>query len=441
MSAAKRGPHAVDPDAADALDTQRRDEILDTASSVFASSGLRTTLQEIAEASGIQPGSLYHHFESKEAIVIELVKRYHADLDRQADVALKELRESAPGDLPARITAFSTAIAECAARHSAAVQFSFYDPPVSAGHELVLLVARAPTATERAMLKTLEVGHAAGFLRDDIDLGMLSHRLTQTMLHVGLGLYHRYRSVDRVADHLCSMVLFGVATRAPRDSLLDGSKAMRAVEEVMRSWDDGSVSEVSDRSALIKAVARTEFGRRGYEATTVRDIAGAAQMSTGSVYREIGSKEELLVSIMRSFSEKVVAGWDAALTSTSTSVEKLDAVAWLQINVLERFHDEFKIQLAWLRQSPPDTPDMAWSFPGLLQRLKVMLRDGARAGELKIEGPSTELTARSIVDLTWVPEGILRTYGRRTALVHVRDTMLRGAAKRGATSKALRSHS
>jgi len=31
------------------------------------------------------------------------------------------------------------------------------------------------------------------------------------------------------------------------------------------------------------------------------------------------------------------------------SVEKLDAVAWLQINVLDRFQDEFKIQLAWLR--------------------------------------------------------------------------------------------
>ena len=153
-------------------------------------------------------------------------------------------------------------------------------------------------------------------------------------------------------------------------------------------------------------------------------------MSTGSVYREIGSKEELLVSIMRSFSEKVVAGWDAAFNSSATSVQRLDAVAWLQINVLEQFHDEFKIQLAWLRQSPPDTPDMAWSFPSLLQRLKAMLKEGARAGELKIDGPSTELTARSIVDLTWVPEGILRSYGKRTALLHVRDTMLRGAAKR-----------
>ena len=429
MSAAKRGPSGVDAEPLDALDTQRRHEILDAASSVFATSGLRTTLQEIAEASGIQPGSLYHHFESKEAIIVELVKRYHVDLDRQAEIALKELRESDPGDIVDRITSFSTAIAQCAVRHSAAVQFSFYDPPLSAGHELVRLAARAPTATEKAMLKTLEAGHAAGLLRDDVELQMLSHRLTQTMLHVGLGLYHRYRSVDRVAEHLCDMVLYGVATRAPRDSQLDGSKAMQAVEKVMLSWDPSPVSE-SDRSALIRAVARTEFGRRGYEATTVRDIAGAAHMSTGSVYREIGSKEELLVSIMRSFSEKVVAGWDAAFNSSATSVQRLDAVAWLQINVLEQFHDEFKIQLAWLRQSPPDTPDMAWSFPSLLQRLKAMLKDGARAGELKIDGPSTELTARSIVDLTWVPEGILRSYGKRTALLHVRDTMLRGAAKR-----------
>ncbi len=96
MSAAKPRPHAVDADSMDALDTQRRDEILDTASGVFASSGLRTTLQEIAEASGIQPGSLYHHFESKEAIVVELVKRYHADLDRQAEIALKDAPRECP---------------------------------------------------------------------------------------------------------------------------------------------------------------------------------------------------------------------------------------------------------------------------------------------------------------------------------------------------------
>ena len=215
---------------------------------------------------------------------------------------------------------------------------------------------------QKAMLKTLRAGRASGFLRGDIELPLLADRLSQTMLHIGLGLFHRYRDVDRVARHLCSMLLEGVATRFPGDEDLDESAAMQAVEDVMRTWEDGQPSE-ADRSSLIRSVARTEFGRRGYEVTTIRDIASAAGMSTGSVYREIGSKEELLVAIMRSFSEKVVAGWDAALTSSATSVEKLDAVAWLQINVLDRFHDEFKIQLAWLRQSPPDTPDMAWSFP------------------------------------------------------------------------------
>ena len=39
----------------------RRTEILQTAASLIASSGLRTSLQEIADAAGILPGSLYHH--------------------------------------------------------------------------------------------------------------------------------------------------------------------------------------------------------------------------------------------------------------------------------------------------------------------------------------------------------------------------------------------
>lgn len=244
------------------LDSQRRDEILDAASEVFGSSGLRATLEEIAEASGIQPGSLYHHFDSKEAIVVELVKRYHADLDRLAEIAVKELRESPPSGVRERIVTYCSAIARCAARHGAAVQFTFYEPPVSAGHELVELAARAPTAMQKAMLKTLRAGRASGFLRDDIELPLLADRLTQTMLHIGLGLFHRYQDVDRVAHHLCAMVLEGVATYFPRDDDLDGSRAMQAVEDVMRTWDDGEASE-ADRSSLIRSVARSEFGGAG----------------------------------------------------------------------------------------------------------------------------------------------------------------------------------
>src|SRR5258705_5914914 len=77
-----------------AADATRRTEILQTANSVIATSGLRSSLQQIADAAGILAGSLYHHFESQEAILVELIRRYHADLDRIGDIALERLDET-----------------------------------------------------------------------------------------------------------------------------------------------------------------------------------------------------------------------------------------------------------------------------------------------------------------------------------------------------------
>jgi AcrR family transcriptional regulator len=55
----------------------RRDEIVELAGSMFAERGFAgTTVREIAEAAGILSGSLYHHFDSKEAIVDELLSTF-----------------------------------------------------------------------------------------------------------------------------------------------------------------------------------------------------------------------------------------------------------------------------------------------------------------------------------------------------------------------------
>ena len=410
--------------------TIRRDEILETASQLFASRGLRTSLQEIADACGIKPGSLYHHFESKEAIVVELIQRYQADLERIAQAAVAGLGRSSPASAADSLVEFSKAVAQSAARHSAAVQFTFYEPPAGATDELVQLAKQAPTATSAAMLDMLQLGTSEGFIRSGLDLPVVADRMCQTMLHVGLGLFHRY-SADRVATMLCSMMLQGIAARSPRNTDLDRSNALVAVRQVIDQWQAEADPAPGDRAAMIRAIARSEFGRRGYEVTTVRDIAAAAGLGTGSVYRVIGSKEDLLASIMRSFAEKTVAGWDAVLSSDSTIVEKLDAVAWLQINVIDTFYDEFRIQLAWLRQVPPEIPRFGWSFPALLRRLKAELAEGARSGELQIDSPSAELTARCVVELTWIPHNIIRDIGKRKALNHARDTVLRGVAKRG----------
>lgn len=55
----------------------RREELLSLAAEMFAERGLRaTTVRDIADAAGILSGSLYHHFDSKEAIVDELLRDF-----------------------------------------------------------------------------------------------------------------------------------------------------------------------------------------------------------------------------------------------------------------------------------------------------------------------------------------------------------------------------
>src|ERR1700753_3548624 len=98
-------------------DGTRRTEILQTAASLIASSGLRTSLQEIADAAGILPGSLYHHFESKEAILVELVRRYYADLERIGEIAQERLDKPDSRPVADEIFEVGFALARCGVPH------------------------------------------------------------------------------------------------------------------------------------------------------------------------------------------------------------------------------------------------------------------------------------------------------------------------------------
>ncbi|WP_102420137.1 TetR/AcrR family transcriptional regulator [Mycobacterium sp. 4858] len=407
----------------------RRTEILTTAATLIAQSGLRTSLQEIADAAGILPGSLYHHFESKEAILIELIRRYQDDLDRIGRAAQAKLDKPDPRPVPEQIVELGSAIADCAVRHRAALQMSFYEGP-STDPELMKLTRQRPAAIQEAMLQTLRAGRWSGYIKSDIDLPTLSDRICQTMLQVGLDVMRHKSPADQVAALLCRIMLEGLATRPPTDSALDGSPAFAAAGAVIDTWSDDSDADPDDKAAHVRAVARTEFGRKGYEATTIRDIASAAGLGTGTVYRVIGSKDELLASIMESFGRKVEAGWVGVLRSDATPIEKLDALSWVNVNALDRFSDEFRIQLAWMRQSPPDTPNPGWLYATRLRQMKTLLSEGIRSGEITIDAASTAMLARCVIALQWIPENILAEVGKRAALVHVRDTVLRGVAVR-----------
>lgn len=93
--------------ASEASKSARRNELLALAAGLFAERGLRaTTVRDIADAAGILSGSLYHHFDSKEAMVDEILRGFLDDL-------FGRYREIVAAKLSPRDTLEALVIASC----------------------------------------------------------------------------------------------------------------------------------------------------------------------------------------------------------------------------------------------------------------------------------------------------------------------------------------
>ncbi len=434
---------AAPPDEPDPLsrESSRRAEILATAEALIATTGLRTSLQQIASAAGILTGSLYHHFASKEALLIELVRRYHADLTEVGAAGLRRLDSADAGGVEDTIVELAADIARCAVRNRAALQMSFLEAPTESP-ELKGLLSQRPVAIQDAMVQTLRAGRWSGYLRADLDLAPLADRICQSMLHVGLDVIRCDAPADDVARVLCQILLHGLAAQPAENRRLDRSAARAAADAALAQWGDSADPVAAERTDQppsdgeakadhIRRSARTVFARKGFELTTIRDIAAEAGLNAATVYRVIGAKDRLLGSIMQAFGDKISAATVAALESDSSTVEKLDAVIWTHINAVLRFPDEWKIQLAWMRHAPPDTQSPAQSFGQRMQDLATLLIQGLDAGDLRVEPrPPLDLLARCVIDVLWVPENLIRDLGAEGALAMARDDVIRGVASR-----------
>jgi AcrR family transcriptional regulator len=408
----------------------RRSQILDAAGEVLAATGyVGTSLKNVADACGILPGSLYHHFDSKEAIAVELLRRYHADLESIATDAQAKIETGGAGVGFDPVTALALAVARCALRHKAAVQISLYEPHTAASAELKTLAAWRSDLITEAMRELLRAAAAEGYLEPGIDTHVLAAQLCVTMLHIGMDRLHRETSADQVATLLCELLFRGLAASRPEPAALDDSAARRSADRAIATWSAPEDDE-PDRVALIRSVARVEFARRGYEATTVRDIAAAAGVGAGGIYRVIESKKALLDSIMESFHTHLSIAYGEVVAAEAGAIEKLDALTWVNLNALDRFELEFHIQRAWLRTSPPDTSVQLVALKRRAWQLGNVLEDGRRDGEIRLGRVRMDRLTACVRDLVWLPQSVVDRIGKRAALGHARATLLRGAATR-----------
>ena len=414
-----------------AVRPRRRDEILRAAAGLFATEGYRSTsMREVAAAAGILAGSLYHHFPSKEAIAVELVEQYHADLDR----AVRDFGPPGAGPVAA-LRAFGLVVAVVSDRNRAALQISMYDAPTAASPALKAVVRAQPASLDGRWRDLIGAASAAEAIDDQVDPRILRHVLRETMPKAGVMVWER-GGPAAFADCVTSVIFDGLAAPQsvpPRQAASPEpggkSAAIRAVTEARARWAAEAEQRQRERPGLILDVARAEFAQRGFEATTVRDIADAAGLSPGNLYRYFESKDAMVATILSEFSDRLLAAYTEVLATGAGAVESIEAICWL----LDQAGRHFSREIDMLKGNGKVLSlDVASHYRDGAQAryalLVSLIENGVATGEVRpVADPA--LIASCVREIMWAPMRSLAPVSTARVREFIRRAILAGAAR------------
>ena len=145
--------------------TDRRQALVTVAAELFARQGFRsTTVRQIAESAGVLSGSLYHHFDSKEASLDSLLTKYFDEL--LANYRQVALRATTP---PEALWQLIEIAVNSLAKHRAAVLVLHNEQRELALSPRFAYLQGFEKEIRALWVRVLESGIAGGDLRDDLD--------------------------------------------------------------------------------------------------------------------------------------------------------------------------------------------------------------------------------------------------------------------------------
>ncbi len=163
------------------------------------------------------------------------------------------------------------------------------------------------------------------------------------------------------------------------------------------------------------AITASLFARKGFRNTTVRDIADAAGILSGSLYHHFDSKESMVDEILSTFQEELFGQYDEILASDADPRTKLERAVLVSFETIDKHPDEvaiFQNDAAYLLTFE------RFAYLGTRNQQSrevwvTLLQGGIDAGVLR-DDLDVELTYRFIRDTVWVAVSWYRPGGRRT---------------------------
>jgi AcrR family transcriptional regulator len=180
-----------------------------------------------------------------------------------------------------------------------------------------------------------------------------------------------------------------------------------------------------DKLERIKRAARKLFGRKGFEATTTREIAATADIGAGTLFLYAGTKEDLLVLIFREEVGRVVTNAFATMPSRPL----LDQVLHLFGSMIALHERDRGLARVFVRELPfveDRRHGVAELVEAQLAGIANLIEQAKARGELKSDVPANRL-AHSLFALFFFH--LQRWLGGDPITSRQRDESLKAALK------------
>ncbi len=187
----------------------RREELLQIAAGLFADKGFKnTTVRDIADASGILSGSLYHHFDSKESMVDEILSTFQAELFGRYDQIL-----GSDDDARTKLEQAVRVSFEAIDRHRHEVAIFQNEADYLGTFERFGYLAERNEQSRQVWMRLLAEGVESGALRSDLDVELV-YRFIRDTVWVAVRWYRPGGTLthEDVANQYLTILLDGIAT-------------------------------------------------------------------------------------------------------------------------------------------------------------------------------------------------------------------------------------
>jgi len=161
----------------------------------------------------------------------------------------------------------------------------------------------------------------------------------------------------------------------------------------------------SQRSIEILEAARMLFAEKGFDGTSISDIAGSVGVADGAIYKHFASKRALLFEVIRAFYEPVIELASQTVTGIPDVRGRLRYLIWLQ---LRAFADEPEVCRFIIAEARPMHDYYESEVADLNRRWTSLLvdaiKDGQSDGTFRADVPATmirDLVYGGIEHIAW----------------------------------------